>query len=69
MLDIERFKLLHGPYHPPRYRLGGFLHCAVRGKVKVRRIGAGRIPWPLTLKRNLTTVLWFWAVDSMVNKR
>jgi hypothetical protein len=52
MLTSERVKLLYGPYHPPRFRLGGFLRCTVRGKVTVRRISAGRIAWPQTLLYN-----------------
>jgi hypothetical protein len=46
MLDIERFKLLHGPYLPPRFRLGGTLRCAVRGKLTERHGIAER--WGLT---------------------
>ncbi len=48
MIDAERFKLLHGPYRSPRCRLGGWLVCAIRGRVPVRSISAGRIPWPQT---------------------
>jgi hypothetical protein len=48
MDDRKRFKLLHGPYKPPRCWLGKKLFCKVRGWVPVRRISAGRIPWPET---------------------
>jgi hypothetical protein len=48
MKDSERYKLLHGPYHPPRYRVGTPLFCEMRGSATVRGISAGRIPWPET---------------------
>jgi hypothetical protein len=47
MLDVERFKLLHGPYRMPRCRIGKRLVCKVRGEVIVCAISAGRIPWPI----------------------
>jgi hypothetical protein len=31
-----RFRLLFGPYEPPRTRRGKFLFCEWRGPVKVR---------------------------------
>src|SRR5262249_28041256 len=46
--DAERFKLLHGPYRPPRCRVGGWLTCEVRGRVQVKAISDGRIPCPMT---------------------
>jgi hypothetical protein len=42
----ERFKLLHGRYRPPRYRLGKKLFCEMRGRVPVCRIADGLIPRP-----------------------
>jgi hypothetical protein len=45
----ERVKLLFGPYRQPRCRLGKKLFCEIRGWVPVRRISAGRIPWPQTI--------------------
>src|SRR5947209_601829 len=49
MNDAERVKLLRGPYQPPRYRLGKKLFCQIRGRVTVRRISDGPIPWPQTI--------------------
>ena len=48
MDDTDRYKLLFGPYRAPRCRVGRFLNCAIRGRVKVYAISDGRIPWPLT---------------------
>jgi hypothetical protein len=47
MHDLERFKLLHGPYVAPRCQVGSRLFCEVRGQVIVCGISAGRIPWPI----------------------
>jgi hypothetical protein len=35
MDDATRLRLWHGPYRPPRYRVGGRLLCAVRGVARV----------------------------------
>jgi hypothetical protein len=43
----ERFRLLHGPYRPPRTKPGQILCCRLRGKMTVVRFSDGRIPWPL----------------------
>src|SRR4051794_10171841 len=48
MLDADRFKLLHGPYRTPRCKLGAWLKCAVRGKVRVEALSDAPILWPLT---------------------
>jgi hypothetical protein len=48
MLDIDRFKLRFGPYHSPRCKVGGWVTCAVRGRVKVTGISDAPIPWPMT---------------------
>jgi hypothetical protein len=45
--DAERFRLLHGPYAPPKCRIGGWLKCRLRGRVKVVAISDGRIQWPM----------------------
>jgi len=46
MHDVDRFKLLHGPYRMPRCRVGRLLRCTLRGMVRVVGISAGRIQWP-----------------------
>lgn len=46
MRDADRFKLLHGPYQPPRCRPGGVLRCARQGEAQVVRWSDGPIPWP-----------------------
>src|SRR4051812_15591231 len=48
MIDAERFKLLRGPYAPPRCAIGGRLVGRVRGEVVVHRMSDGLIPWPQT---------------------
>lgn len=46
--DVERFRLLNGPYRPPRCKIGGWLECHLRGRVKVVAISDGQIQWPMT---------------------
>lgn len=46
MLDVDRFKLLFGPYPMPRCRVGRWITCAIRGKVKVAGISDTSISWP-----------------------
>jgi hypothetical protein len=49
MIDSERFKLLYGPYLPPKCRIGDKLPCEYRGReVKVRAITNAPIQWPAT---------------------
>lgn len=43
----ERYKLLHGPYAPPRCRVGRKLFCEIRGWVAVAGMSGGGIPWPM----------------------
>jgi DNA-binding XRE family transcriptional regulator len=45
--DAVRFRLLHGPYRPPRVKIGRELCCEIRGFVRVKKWSDGRIPWPL----------------------
>lgn len=46
--DSERFRLLGGPYRSPRCKVGGWLVCRLRGRVKVVALSDGPIPWPMT---------------------
>jgi hypothetical protein len=47
MIDSERFKLLYGPYLPPKCRIGDKLLCEYRDReVTVRGVTGGRIQWP-----------------------
>jgi hypothetical protein len=49
---------LHGPYKPPRCRLGSKLSCEQRGWVTVKRISDARIAWPQTIVgRNRALIL------------
>lgn len=51
MRDADRYKLLYGPYHAPRCRLGKKLLCKRRGWVRVTRMSSGPIQWPMTTER------------------
>jgi hypothetical protein len=43
MIDSERFKLLYGPYVPPKCRIGDTLPCEYRGReLKVRSVTSTR---------------------------
>jgi hypothetical protein len=47
MLDSERYRLLYGPYKPPKCRLGEKLFCEYRDReVRVKRITDAPIQWP-----------------------
>jgi hypothetical protein len=46
MRDADRYKLRFGPYRAPRCRVGRWLTCAVRGRVRVVAISDAPIPWP-----------------------
>ena len=43
----ERSKLFHSPYTSPKVRVGDWIHCALRGRVRVCGFGRGRIPCPM----------------------
>lgn len=47
MNDATRYRLLHGPYKTPRFRLGQNVMCSARGMVKIVGITSGRIAWPV----------------------
>ena len=49
--DSERFKLLDGPYRMPKCKVGGWLNCRLRGRVKVVGISDGLIQWPVVVHR------------------
>ncbi|MCE9532750.1 MAG: hypothetical protein K8T89_16760 [Planctomycetes bacterium] len=51
MTESDRFKLLFGPYKPPRFRYGKVVSCEVRGEVVIVGMSAGRIPWPIGQRR------------------
>ena len=54
MMDSERYKLLYGPYTPPKYRLGDKLLCEYRDReLTVRAITDGLIQWPSAFRGKL----------------
>jgi hypothetical protein len=59
MIDSERFKLLYGPYMPPKCRVGDKLPCEYRGReVTVTGMTDAAIPWPCRRwNRNATPIL------------
>jgi hypothetical protein len=42
----EKCRLLHGPYRPPRLRVGARTDCNVRGTVVITSWADARISWP-----------------------
>ena len=64
MIDAERFKLLYGPYLPPKCRIGDKLPCEYRGReVKVKRITDAPIqvkksPCPAPIQTKQSPVSW-----------
>ena len=55
--DEERFKLLHGPYYPPRTERGKFLVCEWRGTVKVGGYSDALIPWPYAFRTGYRSLI------------
>jgi hypothetical protein len=53
MKPQDRTKLLGGPYRTPRCRVGRTLRCTRRGRVIVRGITDGPIPWPYSWRSNI----------------
>jgi hypothetical protein len=49
--DDERYKLIDGPYYPPRTARGRFLVCQLRGSVKIGGYSDAPIPWPRIWRR------------------
>jgi len=47
MIDVERFKLLHGPYRTPKYCIERRVRCAVRGEMKIKEFSDAPISWPM----------------------
>jgi len=53
MIDSERFKLLYGPYTPPKCKLGDKLFCEYRDReVTVKGMTDSLIQWPCTRRSN-----------------
>lgn len=46
LADDDRYRLIDGPYYPPRTARGHFIVCEFRGKVKVGGYTDAPIPWP-----------------------
>ncbi len=46
LADDDRYRLIDGPYYPPRTARGRFLVCQLRGTVKVAGYSDAPIPWP-----------------------
>jgi hypothetical protein len=49
--EDDRYRLIDGPYYPPRTARGRFLICQLRGKVKVGGYSDAPIPWPRIWRR------------------
>jgi hypothetical protein len=52
MNQEDRVKLLFGPYQMPRCKVGGWLTCHMRGRVKVEGLTDAPIMWPYTRQRS-----------------
>jgi hypothetical protein len=46
MNEADRYRLL-GRYRTPRFRLGQWVRCLIRGEVEVAGVHDGPIPWPV----------------------
>ena len=46
LADDDRYRLIDGPYYPPRTDRGRFLVCELRGTVKIGGYSDAPIPWP-----------------------
>jgi hypothetical protein len=55
--EEERFRLLHGPYYPPRTHRGAFLFCEWRGTVRVGGYSDAPIPWPYAMRTGYRSLI------------
>ena len=51
LADDDRYKLIDGPYYPPRTARGRFLVCQLRGTVKIGGYSDAPVPWPRIWRR------------------
>ena len=52
MTDLERYKLLHGPYETPVFRYGERVLCEYMDReVEISGLSSGRIQWPTSKRR------------------
>ncbi len=51
LADDDRYRLIDGPYYPPRTARGRFLVCQLRGTVKIGGYSDAPIPWPRIWRR------------------
>jgi hypothetical protein len=51
LADEDRYKLIDGPYYPPRTDRGRFMVCQLRGTVKIGGYSDAPIPWPRIWRR------------------
>lgn len=57
MRRLDRFKLLHCPYRPPKVRRGSKLFCQIKGTVTVGGFRNAPIPWPYAKQRGCPPIL------------
>ncbi len=63
--DKTRYRLLFGPYNPPRTSRGKFLTCEMCGKVKVGDYSDGPIPWPVKWRTRNSLILCWSLVEAV----
>lgn len=68
MDEQTRFKLHFGPYKPPRFRLGQFVMCEARGRVRIVKISSGRIPWPVGQRGRAQSLILYRGLVKAVKK-
>jgi hypothetical protein len=63
--EKKRFRLLYGPYEPPKTKRGRFLVCEWRGKVKVGGYSDGPITWPVKWGTRNSIILCASLLDAV----
>lgn len=54
----DRFRLIGGPYNPPKVRRGDWLHDEIRGQVEVGGYTSALIPWPRVKKTGAASLVF-----------
>lgn len=68
MNDVTRYKLLYGPYKTPRFKLGKYVMCLARGRVRIVGITAGRIAWPIGITKRARSLVLYRDLERAVRQ-
>ena len=67
MDDANRLKLL-GKYKSPRFRYGQVVRCEVRGEVRIVGLTDAPIPWPVTVKGRVRSLVIYKGLARAIRR-